>query len=89
MASDLHLLPAAPYRYKQVKVPNHTLFFEKVFNLSETSGAVQDFIIAFNIVGLENADMVRNALTCMFVCATPHAWCRATHRSPSTSSSSG
>jgi hypothetical protein len=47
-------------------VPNHTLFFEKVFNLSETSGAVQDFIIAFNIVGLENADMVRN--TTLYVC---------------------
>jgi hypothetical protein len=56
----------------QVKVPNHTLFFEKVFNLSETSGAVQDFIIAFNMVGLENADMVRDSHTrtppCRFVC---------------------
>jgi hypothetical protein len=41
-----------------VKVPNHTLFFDKVFNLTQSSGAIQDFIIAFNMSGQENADIV-------------------------------
>jgi hypothetical protein len=43
----------------QAKIPNHSLFFEKIFNMSETSGAVQEFVIAFNMFGLENTRMVR------------------------------
>jgi hypothetical protein len=44
----------------QAKIPNHSLFFEKIYNMSETSGAVQEFVIAFNMFGLENTRMVRH-----------------------------
>jgi hypothetical protein len=46
----------------QAKIPNHSLFFEKIYNMSETSGAVQEFVIAFNMFGLENTRMVRHTV---------------------------
>jgi hypothetical protein len=46
------------YAVAQSKVPNHTLFFEKIYNLTETTGAVQSFVIAFNMFGMENTRMV-------------------------------
>jgi small-conductance mechanosensitive channel len=47
----------------QSKVPNHTLFFEKIYNLTETTGAVQSFVIAFNMFGMENTRMVSVSFT--------------------------
>ena len=32
-------------------MPNHTLFAERIYNLSETTGAVHEFIFSFNIFG--------------------------------------
>jgi hypothetical protein len=55
------------YAVAQSKVPNHTLFFEKIYNLTETTGAVQSFVIAFNMFGMENTRMVS-------VCFTA-GWC--------------
>jgi hypothetical protein len=41
-----------------VKVPNHTLFVERIYNLTETAGAVHEFLIAFNMFGRDNTNMV-------------------------------
>jgi hypothetical protein len=42
-----------------VKVPNHTLYGEKIYNLTETSGAVHEFIFHFNVFHADTANMVR------------------------------
>jgi hypothetical protein len=39
-------------------VPNHTLFVERIYNLTETAGAVHEFLIAFNMFGRDNTNMV-------------------------------
>ena len=41
-----------------MKIPNHTLYAEKIYNLTETSGAVYDFTFCFNIIGASHTDMV-------------------------------
>jgi hypothetical protein len=47
---------------RQVKVPNHTLFIERIYNLTETAGAVHEFLIAFNMFGRDNTNMVRGTM---------------------------
>lgn len=32
-----------------MKIPNHTLFFEKIFNLAESGGVVFEINISFNL----------------------------------------
>jgi hypothetical protein len=43
-------------------VPNHTLFIERIYNLTETAGAVHEFLIAFNMFGRDNTNMVRGTM---------------------------
>jgi hypothetical protein len=42
----------------QVKVPNHTLFVEKIYNMTETAGAVHEFSITFNMLGGDHTNTV-------------------------------
>uniref|UniRef100_A0A7S3HEK3 Mechanosensitive ion channel MscS domain-containing protein n=2 Tax=Spumella elongata TaxID=89044 RepID=A0A7S3HEK3_9STRA len=39
-----------------IKIPNHSLWNEKIYNLSETTGATHEFAIVFNINGSEGSD---------------------------------
>lgn len=51
-----------------MKIPNHTLYAEKIYNLTETTGAVHEFTFCFNIFGASNTDMVRIRV-CVRICA--------------------
>jgi hypothetical protein len=42
-----------------VKIPNHTLYSERIYNLTETAGAVHEFIFHFNVFNSNTSDMVR------------------------------
>jgi hypothetical protein len=76
------------YAVAQSKVPNHTLFFEKIYNLTETTGAVQSFVIAFNMFGMENTRMVSVRFTAARYAVTGLT-AAVLCRTPSTPSSSG
>jgi len=40
-----------------VKIPNHTLYGEKIFNMTETTGALHEFTFSFNIFGQGTSEM--------------------------------
>lgn len=46
-----------------MKVPNHTLFGERIYNMTDTTGgAVHEFAIVFNLFGGSNANTVSTSV---------------------------